>query len=70
MSNREGMTQISVRVPTALADAFNAECVDKETNKTVMLSKIFSRRYKIPYKPSEISARRTTPHGGGDGRPR
>jgi hypothetical protein len=64
------MVQLSVRVPEELAAAFNAECADKETNKTVMLSRILSRRYKIPYKPSEISARRTTPHGGGDGRPR
>ena len=70
MSKRDGMTPISVRVPDELAELFKAECAEKETNQTVLLSTIFARRYKRPYKPSEISKRRTTPHGGGSGRPR
>jgi hypothetical protein len=70
VASRDGMVQLSIRVPEDLADAFNDECVEKETNKTVLLSKILSRRYRIPYKPSAISARRRTPHGGGSGRPR
>ena len=70
MPERDGMRQLNVRMPDELVDAFEAECVDKGTNKTVLLSKMFARRYKIPYKPSEVSARRKTPTGGGSGRPR
>jgi hypothetical protein len=64
------MVQLNVRMPEELIDAFNDECIEKETNKTVLLSKILSRRYRIPYRPSEVSKRRKTPHGGGSGRPR
>jgi hypothetical protein len=64
------MAQLNVRVPEEIKGAFEAECVEKETNKTVLLSTILARRYKIAYKPSEASARRKTPFGGGDGRPR
>jgi hypothetical protein len=70
VAEREGMLQLSVRVPAEIKEAFDADCAARETNKTVLLSTILARRYKIAYKPSERSASRTTPHGGGEGRPR
>lgn len=53
------------RPPPALREAFVDEAAEKGTNQQVLLCRILSERYDIPYEPSPQSARRTTPRGGG-----
>ena len=62
MNDRE---QLHVSVPRALKDALDAECRERGTNKTVVLSEILAARYGIAYEPTPTEARRSTPHGGG-----
>ncbi|MBA2742495.1 MAG: hypothetical protein H0U46_10840 [Actinobacteria bacterium] len=57
--------QLIFRVSSELKAAIDADALEKQTNKTVLLNRILSKRYRIPYEPGVASIRRKTPFGGG-----
>ena len=65
MPERDRPTVVPFRPTDEIHAALVAECHAKETNKNVMLNRILAERYDLPYEPSEQSARRTVPTGGG-----
>jgi hypothetical protein len=62
---REGFTPVIFKTPDEIHSALVAECERRRTNKTVLINTLLAHRYGIEYEPSEMSARRTTPTGGG-----
>lgn len=66
-TSKRGETTI-FRSPPAIKRALQEEADRRGTNATVLLNEILAERYGIEYVPSEQSARRKTPFGGG--RPR